>query len=191
MANNTVKFNVGGRLFEVSRELIDKYPDTVLGTLVADTWKEDPEETVFIDRNGDTFAHVLDFMRYGSIDLPVTIAKSMFDRELGFYGINFQEGAINEESLTQVSNTFHLFKSKHDMFLLALEAYYQYCTKKIATSPSVYVDISHQSHKLFKTGSLVEEEKALFDEYLEQYFGLKTPDGSTPSRCGSFTVYPK
>ena len=44
---------------------VDKYSDSVLATLVSDTWQEDPEETVFIDRNGDTFAYVLDFMRYG------------------------------------------------------------------------------------------------------------------------------
>ena len=129
-------------------------------------------------------------MRYGSINLPVTISKSMFDRELGFYAINFEEGAINEESLTQVTNTFHLFKSKHDMYLLALDAYYQYSTKKATTSPSVNVNIP-SSHKLYKPGSLVDEEKTLFDEYLGQYFGLKTPDGSTPTRCGVFVVCPK
>ena len=190
MANNTIKFNVGGRLYEVSRELIDKYPDTVLGTLVETAWKEDPEETVFIDRNGDTFAYVLDFMRYGSIDLPATISKSMFDRELGFYGINFEEGAINEESLTQVTNTFHLYKSKHDMFLLALEAYYQYSTKKVTTSSSVIVNIP-SNHKLYKGVCLVDEEKELFNEYLEKYFGLKTLDATTPARCGAFSVCPK
>ena len=65
MASNTVKFNVGGRHFEVGRDLVDKYSDSVLATLVSDTWQEDPEETVFIDRNGDTFAYVLDSMRYG------------------------------------------------------------------------------------------------------------------------------
>ena len=62
---DTVKFDVGGRLFKVGRDLVDKYADSVLATLVSDTWQEDPEETVFIDRNGDTFAYVLDFMRYG------------------------------------------------------------------------------------------------------------------------------
>ena len=65
MANTTVQLNVGGRHFEVSRETIDKFSESILATLVEDTWQEDPQETVFIDRNGDTFAYVLDFMRYG------------------------------------------------------------------------------------------------------------------------------
>lgn len=62
---NTVKFNVGGRIFEVSRDLIDRHSDTMLGKSVSDTWKEDPEEAVFIDGNGDIFACVLDYLRHG------------------------------------------------------------------------------------------------------------------------------
>ena len=53
---DTVKFNVGGRHFEVSRALIYEHSDTMLGKLVSDTWNEDPEEAVFIDRNGDIFS---------------------------------------------------------------------------------------------------------------------------------------
>ena len=59
------KFDVGGKLYKVSRALIDEHSRTVLGKLVSDTWNEDPEETVFIDRDGDIFAHVLNFLRYG------------------------------------------------------------------------------------------------------------------------------
>ena len=63
MVNTTVKLNVGGRHYEISSELIEKFPDSVLSTLVSDC--QDPTEEVFIDRNGDMFAYVLDFMRYG------------------------------------------------------------------------------------------------------------------------------
>lgn len=58
-AIDTVKFNVGGRHFEVSRALVDDYSYTVLGKLVSDTWMEDHEKLVFIDRSGDIFAFVL------------------------------------------------------------------------------------------------------------------------------------
>ena len=64
-AIDTVKFNVGGRHFEVSRALVDDYSDTVLGKLVSDTWMEDREKVVFIDRSGDIFAFVLEYLRYG------------------------------------------------------------------------------------------------------------------------------
>ena len=58
-----VQFDVGGRLFKTSRSLIDKHEDTMLARLVSDTWQEDPTKPVFIDRNGDIFAHVLDYLR--------------------------------------------------------------------------------------------------------------------------------
>ncbi len=63
--SSTIKFNVGGRHFEVSRDLIDTHSETMLGKLVSDAWQEDPEEVVFIDRDGDIFAHVLNYLRYG------------------------------------------------------------------------------------------------------------------------------
>ena len=62
---DTVKFNVGGRHFEVSRALVDEHSDTVLGKLVSDTWSDDSGNVVFIDRDGDIFAHILNYLRYG------------------------------------------------------------------------------------------------------------------------------
>ena len=40
------------------------------------------------------FAHVLNYLRYGSITLPNTVPKDMFLRELDFYGINTAEGTV-------------------------------------------------------------------------------------------------
>ena len=62
---NTIKFNVGGKHFEVSRDLMEAHSETMLGKLVSEAWQEDPEEPVFIDRDGDIFAHVLNYLRYG------------------------------------------------------------------------------------------------------------------------------
>ncbi|KAL9186339.1 hypothetical protein ACHAXT_005577 [Thalassiosira profunda] len=83
----TVKFNVGGKHFEVARSLIDEHSETMLSRLVSTTWLEDPTKPVFIDRDGDTFAHVLNYLRYGSISLPVTVHKDNFLRDLDFYGV--------------------------------------------------------------------------------------------------------
>ena len=65
VAVETVKFNVGGKQYECSRDLIDKNSKSVLGKLVSEVWQRDPEEAVFIDRDGDLFAHVLNYLRYG------------------------------------------------------------------------------------------------------------------------------
>eukprot|EP01083_Nonionella_stella_P108777 316607_1 len=107
MANNSTnaKLNVGGKHFEVSRDLLNKHSETMLGKLISDTWQEDPEEAVFIDRDGDIFACVLNYLRYGSIELPVTIPKAMFDRELDFYGIQNEDGTIIGKSITEVAES--------------------------------------------------------------------------------------
>jgi len=93
-----VQFDVGGRVFKTSRSLIDQHEDTMLARLVSDTWQEDPNKSVFIDRNGDMFAHILDYLRYGSITLPDNIVKDMFLRDLDFYGIVPEEGSVKSAS---------------------------------------------------------------------------------------------
>ena len=65
MAEATVKFNVGGKHFEVSRALVDGHANTVLVKLVSDTCNDDPSKAVFIDRSGDIFVHVLIFVTEG------------------------------------------------------------------------------------------------------------------------------
>lgn len=132
-----------------------------------------------------------------SIDLPVTVSKSMFNRDLGFYGIN-SEGGINQESLTEVVSAFHHTKVEHDMFFLAFEAYYQYGIKKSQTLEYVQVDIG-RDHKLFDTSGIGPEGKSLFENYLDKYFGLQVCMGSQAenrpmfqaTRCGSFFVCAK
>ena len=56
---DTVKFNVRGKHFEVSRALIDEHSGVMLGKLFSDTWNEYQEKAVFVDRNGNIFVRVL------------------------------------------------------------------------------------------------------------------------------------
>ncbi len=128
----TVAFDVGGKLFRVSRDLIEQYSDTMLGKIASETWQRDSNAVVFIDRDGDIFAHVLNFLRYGSIVLPITISRAMFDREMDYYGIitdvNFH--TIKQESsfhaLELVKNKLEDAELEHDMFLIAVHAYHKY-----------------------------------------------------------------
>lgn len=94
----TVKFNVGGKLFETARSLIDQHDGTMLARLVSDTWQEDPTKPVFIDRCSDMFTHVLNYLRYESIILPANLPKEMFLRDLDFYGIVPGEGSVKTNS---------------------------------------------------------------------------------------------
>lgn len=123
---------------------------------------------------------------------------SMFERELDYYGIDPEKGAINQKTLPQVIEDFHLSQSKNDMFFLALEAHYQYSMKKIATSSYVGVQIRSDQHKIYSSQGLSPEEITLFENYLDKYFGLKMYDTAVgnranppPNRCAHFYVCAK
>ena len=46
----TIHFNVGGTKYEVSKSLIETYPDTMLATMISDHTTK--TEVLFLDRNG-------------------------------------------------------------------------------------------------------------------------------------------
>jgi hypothetical protein len=58
-----IRLNVGGTRYEVSRSLMEMYPDTMLARLTSDDWSNADDQEVFIDRNGPRFQYVLDYMR--------------------------------------------------------------------------------------------------------------------------------
>ncbi|EJK50329.1 hypothetical protein THAOC_30719 [Thalassiosira oceanica] len=97
-AQATVKFDAGGRLFKTSRSLFDQHEETMLGRLISDTWLEDSTKPIFIDRDGDIFAQVLNFLRYGSVTLPSSVPKDMFLRDLDYFGISHESGTVVGET---------------------------------------------------------------------------------------------
>ena len=102
----TMKFNVGGKSFEVSRSLLKTIdPNTLLGEKVEEQWQEDPEEDIFFERDGSIFKFVLGYLRDGKVDLPMTATKEMLVTELEFYGINYEEDRIREKPY-QLSKCF-------------------------------------------------------------------------------------
>jgi hypothetical protein len=86
-----VVFNVGGKHFEASRTVIDQHEDSMLARLVSETWIENPEQAVFIDRDGVIFAQILNY--HGSVSFPRTVRKSDFLRDLEYYA-NLREGEV-------------------------------------------------------------------------------------------------
>jgi len=123
---STVKFNVGGRNFETSRSVIDQHQDTMLARLVSDTWQENAAGSsstpIFIDRNGDIFAYVLDYLRYGSISLPITIEKEMFLRDLDYYGIVPTPGTVETKKMDEeICNRLDKMMGRFDYMQLKLQ----------------------------------------------------------------------
>jgi hypothetical protein len=102
----TVTFDVGGKIFKTSRSLILQHEGTLLARLV-DAGHQDPTKPIFINRDGNTFRLVLNYIRYGCITLPITVSKEMFLLDMDFYSIAHKEGTVKtstDEWGVQVSN---------------------------------------------------------------------------------------
>lgn len=87
----TVRLDVGGKLYRVSKALLETYPDSMLARLVSDTWNEnnmeEDDNIIFIDRDGDRFRFVLDYLRdseFYSSRMDETVL-----REIDYFGIPY------------------------------------------------------------------------------------------------------
>ena len=82
------KLNVGGSIFEIPKECLMRYPDTLLGTLSKDSAAYDPiTESFFFNRNPEIFNNVLDLYRTDSLHLPSGTCSGVIRRELAFWKI--------------------------------------------------------------------------------------------------------
>ena len=90
-------FNVGGVKYDVSRATLELHPDCMLTKMISKSWNEDEtNRTFFIDRDGNRFRYVLDYMRDGGyIHLPITESRAAICQELDYFGFtNVPEDSI-------------------------------------------------------------------------------------------------
>ncbi|CAJ1954620.1 unnamed protein product [Cylindrotheca closterium] len=110
-AETTIKFNVGGKLYEVSKSLLQRFPNTLLTRNAwVDASSTNPTASpIFIDRDPDRFAYCLDYMRDGGrLYLPETIAKSSILQDLHFLGFDdIDESLIDDQAARKGSCARH------------------------------------------------------------------------------------
>ena len=99
--SDRVRFNVGGKEITTTRNLINQQPNSMLSTMISDTWDksnsdDSDDKPIFIDRSGDIFYHVLEYLRYGSVVLPTSIPTEMFTRELEYYLLKYDDSTITD-----------------------------------------------------------------------------------------------
>ena len=90
----TVTFDVGGRIHKVSDLLLRRQPHCTLGQLRNRT--ADNNEPIFIDRDGDLFVYVLNYLREGEIVLPTSVPRTTFLKELKYYHIDVIPGSVQQ-----------------------------------------------------------------------------------------------
>lgn len=207
----TVTFDVGGKLFKVSRALIDDHPDTMLAKMISEAWekKNDEDTPLFIDRDGDIFSHVLNYLRYGSIDLPLCVPETMFQRELDYYGIIPQDGTIKSMSYVEfVSASKEQMKQSQakldhhtmicDLLVIAAKCNYEFSRSKSETAVC-YLDMTDEDVYLYYERICKKDSTELLEKYCNDYFRLtvkvggleqvKVIDSKTKSCKGEWKIW--
>ena len=108
-----ITFNIGGQRYEISRSLLDQFPESMLANCASGQWLENPEKEIFIERDGAAFRYILNYMRDGSVFLPVTERKQSFIKELEYYGIEARDSDINDGKAKLTQYSFQLADSIH------------------------------------------------------------------------------
>ncbi|XP_072114384.1 BTB/POZ domain-containing protein KCTD21-like [Mobula birostris] len=85
-----VSLNVGGTVYTTNGETLSRFPDSMLGAMIRGQLpsSRDPAGNLFIDRDGKTFRHILNYLRSSHLDLPEDYKEmSLLRREADFYQI--------------------------------------------------------------------------------------------------------
>jgi hypothetical protein len=106
-----VKLNIGGYHFETSIQTLRRVPHTFFDAYFSGRYAQDVcrDGSIFVDRDGEHFAHILEYMRDGVVSVTEPGARpniSLFrtlKREFGFYCIELSK---NQEELEPLELTF-------------------------------------------------------------------------------------
>jgi hypothetical protein len=164
---DTVQFDVSGRVFKVSRALIDAVPDSMLARMISETWEQEPGKPMFIDRDSDLFAQVLNYLRYGSIELPVTITQAMFQHELDYYGIPAVDGSVTQvkkKTPGQLAVEIGRQKMNNRIYDLAVECHNKFHQQ----GDSVTFELTKKEHHGYLSNEMIKQ----LNDYLD-LFGLR------------------
>eukprot|EP00971_Amphidinium_carterae_P133569 2645453-Amphidinium_carterae.1 len=82
--SDVIAFDVCGRLFKTLKFTIQKYPSTLLSQLL-DDYDTDCAKPIFIDRDPQRFALILDWYRHGVIHVPPSCSVQAVRRDAEYF----------------------------------------------------------------------------------------------------------
>jgi potassium voltage-gated channel Shal-related subfamily D protein 2 len=82
-----LSINISGQKFECWRSSLEKYPNTLLGSVEKDFFYDDETNEYFLDRDPEMFRHILNFYRTGRLHFPKEECITAYEEELSFFGI--------------------------------------------------------------------------------------------------------
>ena len=86
-SDHRIILNISGRRFDIWKNTLEKYPDTLLGSNERDFFYDEDKDEYFFDRDPDIFKYILAFYRTGRLHFPKSECVSLYDEEMAFFGI--------------------------------------------------------------------------------------------------------
>jgi BTB/POZ domain len=85
----------------------------MLATISSDQWRQDHE--IFVDRNGERFQYVLDYMRDSRVELPLSIPRGQFVLDMEYFALDYDDSNITL-SVASPRDLFHSLGRFRDYF---------------------------------------------------------------------------
>nr|XP_002731340.1 PREDICTED: potassium voltage-gated channel subfamily D member 1-like [Saccoglossus kowalevskii] len=102
ISNDLINLNVGGKIYTTSRSTLTRYPDSMLGAMFGGDFptRSDSNGNIVIDRDGELFRYVLNFLRNGNLRLPDSFREvELLEDEADFYQIKHFIHALRDWKL--------------------------------------------------------------------------------------------
>jgi hypothetical protein len=92
--DDLVRLNIGGQIFTTTKTTLFSKGDNFFGPLVSGKINalRDEHGAYYVDRNGKTFAPLLDYLRHGELIVPKNLKIGSIVSEAAFYSINIMPG---------------------------------------------------------------------------------------------------
>ena len=162
---------MGGKLYIVTRSLLEMHPNTMLARSASEQWLPDQVKEVFLERDGDQFGLVLDYLRDdGYVVLPLTVSKPSFMADLVYYGVE----NIDEKKIVCFQDP--AFGCLNDIKMRLCEKYKAEIRSWVVHRTSVLLAMECVNRYLISGYKLKIEIHGPRVEYLERYDILLCPD---------------
>lgn len=96
-------FDVGGKLYRISKDVLCRFPGTLLYKLASEVDhhnnhnnRNNDHDPIYIDGNGRRFPYVLAYMRdpNNELELPPTICRQAFFHDMEYYGFRCRDDIL-------------------------------------------------------------------------------------------------
>ena len=111
MSTEIVELNIGGTLFSTTKNILTNTIDiNYFYSVFSEHWetKLDKDNRIFIDRNGELFRPILDYLRTGVLYISESIPRHLVFHEAEFYNIDLinigvEQGLLNLYELNKIN----------------------------------------------------------------------------------------